>query len=308
MDAIVAEELTKYYDGFLAVDRVSFRVRWGEIFGFLGPNGAGKTTTVRMLCGLARISRGNAWVAGYSPISELKQVKKAIGLVPDVSNLYSELTCLENLLFAGEMYGLGRWEREQRARELLDFFGLSDKKDSKFGQLSKGQKRRLTIAASLVHDPEVLFLDEPSIGLDVTSRRMIWRMIRELNKRGLTIFLTTHNIYEAFDLCARIAVINKGRIIAVDSPSEPRRRFSGSEVLEVSFTGEISVKEVSEVPGVLEVSRSGGSFKLVVSDPLMVLEELARRARSMGVSISYVNLRGADAEEVFLRIIGDENA
>ena len=138
--------------------------------------------------------------------------------------------------------------------------------------------------------------------------RMIWRMIRELNKRGLTIFLTTHNIYEAFDLCSRIAVINKGRIIAVDSPSGLRRRFSGSEVLEISFTGEIGVKKISEIPGVLEVSRSGGSFKLVVSDPLMVLEELVRRARSMGVSISYVNLRGADAEEVFLKIIGDKNA
>ena len=137
MDAIVAEELTKYYDGLLAVDRVSFRVRWGEIFGFLGPNGAGKTTTVKMLCGLARISSGNAWVAGYSPISELKQVKKAIGLVPDVSNLYPELTCLENLLFAGEMYGLGRWERERRARELLDFFGLSDKRTRSLGSFRR---------------------------------------------------------------------------------------------------------------------------------------------------------------------------
>ncbi len=308
MNAIVVEDLTKYYNGFLAVDHINFSVKWGELFGFLGPNGAGKTTTVRMLCGLTRISEGDARVAGYSPLRELKLVKKSIGLVPDVSNLYSELTCQENLLFAGEMYGLRKEERKKRTRELLEFFGLAEKKDSKFGQLSKGQKRRLTIAAALIHNPKILFLDEPTIGLDVMSRRMIWNMIRELNEKGLTIFITTHNIYEAFNLCDRIAVINKGKIIAVDSPSELKRKFSGSEVLEISFTGELSVEEVSQISGVVKASYSGGSLKLVVSDPLLVIEEIARKAKSKKVSLNYVNLRGADAEEVFLRIIGDKNA
>ena len=308
MDAIVVENLTKYYGDLLAVNRISFRVKWGELFGFLGPNGAGKTTTVRMLCGLTRISGGEAYVAGYSPIKELKLVKKVIGLVPDTSNLYPELTCWDNLIFTGEMYGLRREERVRRARELLEFFGLLDKKDSKFDQLSKGQKRKLTLAAALMHRPRILFLDEPTIGLDVRSRRMIWNMIRELNESGLTIFLTTHNIYEAFNLCDRIAVINRGEIIANGSPAELKRRFSGSEVLEVSFAGKMSVEEVSRIPGVIKASKSGESFMIVVSDPLSVMEEIVRKAKSKGISLNYVNLRGADAEEVFLKIIGDADA
>ena len=308
MDAIVVKNLTKYYDGFLAVDHISFSVRWGELFGFLGPNGAGKTTTVRMLCGLTRISEGDAYVAGYSPLKELKLVKKVIGLVPDVSNLYPELTCWENLFFAGEMYGLKKEEIANRAYELLKFFDLMDKKDSKFKQLSKGQKRKLTIAAALVHKPKILFLDEPTIGLDVRSRRAVWSMIRKLNEDGLTIFLTTHNIHEAFNLCERIMVINRGKIIASGSPTELKKRFSGSEVLEVSFTGEISIEEISRIPGVIKVSWSGGSFKLVVSDPISVIEKLAEKARSRRISLNYVNLRGADAEEVFLKIIGEEHA
>jgi len=308
MDAIVVENLTKYYGDLLAVNGISFSVKWGELFGFLGPNGAGKTTTVRMLCGLTRISSGEAYVAGYSSLRELKLVKKVIGLVPDISNLYPELTCWDNLIFTGEMYGLGRGERVRRARELLEFFDLLDKRDSKFGQLSKGQKRKLTLAAALMHNPRILFLDEPTIGLDVRSRRMIWNMIRELNENGLTIFLTTHNIHEAFNLCDRIAVINRGEIIANGSPAELRRRFSGSEVLEVSFAGRMSVEEVSRIPGVINASRSGESFTIVVSDPLSVMEEIARKAKSKGISLNYVNLRGADAEEVFLKIIGDADA
>jgi len=308
MDAIVVENLTKYYGDLLAVNGISFSVKWGELFGFLGPNGAGKTTTVRMLCGLTRISSGEAYVAGYSPIRELKLVKKVIGLVPDTSNLYPELTCWDNLIFTGEMYGLRREERVRRARELLEFFGLLDKKDSKFDQLSKGQKRKLTLAAALMHRPRILFLDEPTIGLDVRSRRLIWNMIRELNENGLTIFLTTHNIYEAFNLCDRIAVINRGEIIANGSPAELKRRFSGSEVLEVSFDGKMSVEEISRIPGVIKASRSGESFMIVVSDPLSVMEEIVRKAKSKGISLNYVNLRGADAEEVFLKIIGDADA
>ncbi|RLG03746.1 MAG: ATP-binding protein [Thaumarchaeota archaeon] len=308
MDAIVVENLTKYYGDLLAVNGISFSVKWGELFGFLGPNGAGKTTTVRMLCGLTRISSGEAYVAGYSPIRELKLVKKVIGLVPDTSNLYPELTCWDNLIFTGEMYGLRKEERIRRARELLEFFGLLDKKDSKFDQLSKGQKRKLTLAAALMHRPRILFLDEPTIGLDVRSRRLIWNMIRELNEDGLTIFLTTHNIYEAFNLCDRIAVINRGEIIANGSPAELKRRFSGSEVLEVSFDGKMSMEEISRIPGVIKASRSGESFMIVVSDPLSVMEEIVRKAKSKGISLNYVNLRGADAEEIFLKIIGDVDA
>ena len=306
MDAIVVKDLTKYYGSFIAVNKINFSVKWDEIFGFLGPNGAGKTTTIRMLCGLTKISSGDAYVAGYSVIRNIKNVKKSIGVVQDTSNLYSELTAFENLLFSGEMYGLKKKDREERAIELLKFFGLIDKKDTKFKYLSKGQKRRLTIAAGLIHKPKILFLDEPTIGLDVRGKRAIWGLIRKLNKNGLTIFLTTHNIYEAFTLCDRIAIINKGKIVTVGSPNELKENFSGSEVLEVTFSRKIERKNIERIPGVLKVVGNGRSFKIVVSNPVNVIEGLAKEAKNMKASFNYLNLRGADAEEVFLRIIGDD--
>ena len=308
MDAIVVNGLTKYYEELLAVNKISFRVKWGEIFGFLGPNGAGKTTTIRTLCGLAKISSGSVYIAGCSLAKDLKCVKRSIGVVQDVSNLYYELTAMDNLLFSGEMYGLKREERKRRALELLKFFGLIEKKNTKFKQLSKGQKRRLTIAAALMHKPKILFLDEPSIGLDVRGRRVIWNLIRRLNKNGLTIFLTSHNIYEAFNLCNRIAVINKGRIVTTGTPEDLKKKFSGSEILEVAFSREINKGDIMKVPGVIKVIGTGRSFKIVVNDPLIAIEEIARRARLKGATLSFINLRGADAEEVFLRIIGDEIA
>ncbi len=307
MDAIIVEELTKYYGNLLAVNKISFRVKWREIFGFLGPNGAGKTTTIRMLCGLAKISNGSAYIAGCNLAKDLKCVKKSIGVVQDVSNLYYELTAMDNLLFSGEMYGLNRKERKERAIELLKFFGLFDKKDVKFKHLSKGQKRRLVIAAALMHKPKILFLDEPTIGLDVRGRRMIWNLIKELNKKGLTIFLTTHNIYEAFSLCNRIAIINKGKIVTIGTPEVLKEKFSGSEVLEVAFTRELDKKDLTGLSGIVKVIGTGRSFKIIVNDPIIALEEIAKKARLRGVSLSYINLRGADAEEIFLRIISDKN-
>ncbi len=306
MDAIIVKDLTKYYDGLIAVNKINFRVKHGEIFGFLGPNGAGKTTTIRMLCGLTKISSGVAYVAGFSVVKNIKNVKKSIGVVQDTLNLYSELTALENLLFSGEMYGLKKKDREERAIELLNFFGLIDKKDTKFKHLSKGQKRRLTIAVALIHKPKILFLDEPTIGLDVRGKRAIWSLIRKINKEGLTIFLTTHNIYEAFTLCNRIAVINKGKIITIGSPNELKERFSGSEVLEVTFSREIKKEEIENIPGILKAIGGGRSFKIIISNPLSAIEGLVKKAEDMNMTFNYLNLRGADAEEVFLRIIGDK--
>ncbi len=178
------EGLTKDYDGFRAVDHISFCVRRGEIFGFLGPNGAGKTTTVRMLVGLTRITEGRAFIEEHDVVKEYKLARKLFGIVPDTSNLYSELTCLENLLFSAKMYGVPSRVAERRAEELLEFFDLWKYRGRKFKELSKGLKRRLTIAVSLVHDPVILFLDEPTTGLDVFSRRLLWSRLLELKKGG----------------------------------------------------------------------------------------------------------------------------
>jgi len=301
-----AKRLHKRYGDLIAVSNIDFCVRGGEIFGFLGPNGAGKTTTVRMFCGLTKITSGDAYIDGHSVTMEGKKVKKIIGVVPDISNLYSELTCFDNLLFSGEMYGIPKRERLEKAEKLLKFFGLWERHNTKFKNLSKGLKRRLTLAAALIHDPKILFLDEPTLGLDVLSKRSIWDKILKLNKTGTTIFLTTHNIYEAFKICRRIAVINKGEIVAIERPEGLRRMFSAREVLEVSFTpSNPPAKELYSIEGIIDVKFERGVFKLVVENPLDTLEELVKYAKTRGLDFSTLSLRGADAEEVFLNIIGE---
>ncbi len=302
------ENLTKDYDGFRAVDGISFCVRRGEIFGFLGPNGAGKTTTIRMLCGLTKITKGKAIIDGHDVRKESKTVKKIIGVVPDVSNLYMELSCWDNLVFCGEMYGVPRNERIRRAEELLRFFGLQRFRNMKFKNLSKGLKRRLTIASALIHNPKILFLDEPTIGLDVLSKRKIWRIITDLNKQGVTIFLTTHNIYEAFRLCHRIAIINRGKIIAIGKPDELRKMISAQEIIEISFTPHTpDISDLLNIKGVVSVKNINNTLKIVVDDTISALEGIISYVRKKGLSISMLNLKEADAEDVFLSLIGDKN-
>jgi ABC-2 type transport system ATP-binding protein len=191
--ALTVEGLTKYYNSFLAVDHIRFQVRRGEIYGFLGPNGAGKTTTIRMLCGLITPSDGRANIMGFDIQKESVKVKRQIGVVPEISNLYDELTSFENLVFMAQLYGVPKSHRGKRAEELIQLIRLEEKKETLFSGLSKGMKRNLTIAAALVHDPPLIFLDEPTSGLDVVNARNLRSMIRHLNQRGTTIFLTTHN-------------------------------------------------------------------------------------------------------------------
>lgn len=303
---ITVRDLTKKYGDLLAVDHVSFCIRRNEIFGFLGPNGAGKTTTVRMLVGLTNITSGEARIDGLDVIRDYKRVRSIIGVVPDISNLYSELTSLQNLLFSAAMYGVPKKERLKRAESLLKFFGLWEKRDQKFKNLSKGQKRRLTIAAALTHNPRILFLDESTSGLDVMSRRIVWRRIKELNRSGVTIFLTTHNVYEAFHISDRIGIINKGRIVALGTPGELERKFGAREVVEAAFQPHNpGIDELSRhIQGALDIKLQGDRFKIVASNPMQVIESLVQYARQRGLELSSLNLRGADAEELFLQIIG----
>ena len=303
---MVAEGLVKKYGDLTAVDGVSFCVRRGEIFGLLGPNGAGKTSTVRMLCGLTRITEGRATISGYDVVKDYRRVKELIGVVPDLSNLYWELTCLENLLFCGEMFGIPRGERFRRAEELLKFFGLWGRRNDKFKDLSRGLKRRLTIAAALIHKPAIVFMDEPTSGLDVMSRRVLWGKIAELKRRGISILLTTHNVREAFEVCDRVAIINKGRIVAEGRPWELRNAFSAEGIIEVSFRPRNpDVGEVEGLPGVVRVEERQGLLKVITSDAAATVEELARFARSRGYELYLLNVRGVDAEELFLKIVGE---
>jgi ABC-2 type transport system ATP-binding protein len=222
-DAIQVTQLTKVYPTakngapLRAVDGIDFAVREGEVFGFLGPNGAGKTTTIRMLTGLARPTSGQAQVMGLDLASDMARIKKRIGVVPEVSNLYDELSAFDNLVFSMQLYGVPRAEWKPRAEALLARFRLAEKRDAPFAKLSRGMKRALTIAEALAHHPPLIFLDEPTTGLDVMSARSLRRMIAGLRGEGVTVFLTTHYLEEAERLCDRVAVIVKGRIVALDT-------------------------------------------------------------------------------------------
>jgi len=189
---IQVSDLTKRYDGIIDVDHINFEVKKGEVFGFLGPNGAGKTTTLRMLTGLSKPTEGNASILGLSIKTKITAIKKHIGVVPEISNLYDELSAMDNLIFMAQLYGIPADLAQKRAQELLKAFRLYERKDSLFRTFSRGMKRALTIATALIHNPEILFLDEPTVGLDVVAARSLRNLIANLRQQGKTIFLTTH--------------------------------------------------------------------------------------------------------------------
>ena len=242
-EAIQVEGLTKDFPTakgrppLRAVDGIEFTVHEGEVFGFLGPNGAGKTSTIRMLTGLSRPTAGTARLLGLDLYKDLPRIKKRIGVVPEASNLYDELTAFDNLIFAMQLYGVPRVERKARAESLLERFRLSEKRDAPFAKLSRGMKRALTIAAALAHRPPLVFLDEPTTGLDVMSARNLRQMIAGLRDEGVTVFLTTHYLEEAERLCDRIAIIVKGRIVALDTVAGLRSGAKRKTSVEMTLEG-----------------------------------------------------------------------
>jgi len=243
-EIIRVEKLTKIFTTdkgrvpLHAVDGIDFTVAEGEVFGFLGPNGAGKTTTIRMLTGLSRPTSGRASLLGLDLASDLPRIKKRIGVVPETSNLYDELTAFDNLMFAMQLYGVPRVERAERAEALLERFRLKDKRNTPFAKLSRGMKRALTIAAALAHRPPLVFLDEPTTGLDVMSARGLRQTIAGLRDEGVTVFLTTHYLEEAERLCDRVAILVKGRIVASDTVENLRSGAQRKTTLEITLAGE----------------------------------------------------------------------
>jgi len=275
-NTIVASDLTRYHGDLLAVDHVSFEVQQGEIFGYLGPNGAGKTTTIRMLTGLLRPTEGTAYVNGYDVLHDIHWVKRSIGVVPEVSNVYDELTAWDNLTFAADLYNVLRREREKRAKELLEKFGLYERRQSKVKSYSRGMKRRLTIAMALIHHPGILFLDEPTTALDARTAVSVRDLIRQLKGEGITIFLTTHYIEEADQLCDRIAIINEGRIVACDTPERLKSSILGIHTIEISFDGgnDERASALEAIPGCDSVGKQGDKFRLYTQEPEEVLPNL----------------------------------
>jgi ABC-2 type transport system ATP-binding protein len=309
-EAVAVEDLSKRFDAVQAVDGVSFAVERGELFGFLGPNGAGKTTTINMLTGLARPDSGTIRLCGVDCTKKPRAAQHLIGVVPDESNLYPELTGFENLCFCASLYGIGRDERRVRARELLRDFDLAKAADRKFGGYSKGMKRKLTIAAGIIHRPDILFLDEPTTGIDVASGRQIRQLVADLHQAGTTIFLTTHYIEEAERLCDRIAFIVAGRIVGVDSVEHLIQPLQGRHVLEITCQEALTekVREVlSQAFPSLAISPPKQHSIRVESDSPVHVGPLVRRIEEQGFTVTEARRIRLSLEDVFVQITGIES-
>ncbi|MEN6610534.1 MAG: ATP-binding cassette domain-containing protein [Methanoregulaceae archaeon] len=306
MHAIEASGLVKRYGEIQALGGVTFTVEEGETFGFLGPNGAGKTTTIRILTGMTRATGGAAWIFRKDIARETIAAKRFMGIVPETSNVYDDLSAWDNLIFNAELYGVSRPDRTRRAKELLELFELWGRKDSPARGFSKGMKRRLTIAMGLINDPRLLFLDEPTSGLDVQSNLIIRDVIRDLNERGVTVFLTTHNIEEASVTCDRVAIVNKGQIAVIDSPERLKHTIESVQSIEFAFDppSNDTIPYLENMNGVNEVRKNGDKVRIFSSDPGLIIDQVTAYARERGIRVISVNTFGPSLEDVFIKITG----
>ncbi len=307
MPVIQVEGLRKSFGSVEAVSGISFHVDEGEIFGFLGPNGAGKTTTINMLTGLARPDAGTIMIAGTDCTRNPKAAQHLIGVVPDESNLYPELSGFQNLCFCGALYGMPRREREQRAEELLNAFGLAEAAHRKFAGYSKGMKRKLTLAAGIIHRPAILFLDEPTTGIDVASARHVRQLIAHLHEVGTTIFLTTHYIEEAERLCHRIAFIVSGRIVRTDSVADLLQPVKDHFVLNVHCAQDVPGVLLEHLRGMFSrvtfSLENGKVLRLEAAEPIRV-GPLVRALEDGGVEVLEARLGRPSLEDVFVQVTG----
>ncbi|MCW3142022.1 MAG: ATP-binding cassette domain-containing protein [Methanophagales archaeon] len=307
MWAIEVRDLTKRYrgNGFAAVDHVSFSVKSGEIFALLGPNGAGKTTTIKILTTLLKPTSGTAKVAGFDVSKDKDSVRKSIGIVFQEPSLDWRLTGRENLDFHARIYGIGRKEREERIEEVLKLVELEDKADVVVDKYSGGMKRSLELARGFIHSPKVLFLDEPTLGLDTHTRRRIWDYIGELNdKEGVTIVLTTHHMEEADYLCERVGIMNQGKIIALDTPKN-LKDLIGSDLVSLEMnTRDCNTDIFKKLDFVTDFREYNDFVTLKMERGDLRIPAIMEVAQREGIEIKSVNLRKPSLEDVFLYITG----
>jgi len=302
---VFARGLRKQFGDFVAVDGIDFDVARGEAFGFLGPNGAGKTSTMRMIACLSPRSGGDLSVLGMDPERDGSAIRARLGLVPQLDSLDLELTVLDNLILYGRYFSLPRREARRRAEELLDFVQLTDRANAEVDSLSGGMKRRLVIARGLINEPELLMLDEPTTGLDPQARHLVWDRLFHLKERGTTLVLTTHYMDEAEQLCDRLVVMDRARIVATGTPQDLIRDYSSREVVELRLGGELD-GEVDhglerELAGIApRVERMTGRALLYVDDGDRALAEVHER----GIRPSTAVVRRGSLEDVFLRLTG----
>jgi ABC-2 type transport system ATP-binding protein len=306
--AIQVAGISKRFGALLAVDNVSFAVRPGEIFGLLGPNGAGKSTLIRMLTTLVPPTSGTATVAGHDIVRDPTAVRLRIGVIPQNLTSDPELTCAENLGIHARLYGITGARRRERTMELLESIGLADRANALAATLSGGMRRRLEIARGLVHDPEILFLDEPTTGLDPASRISVWEMITHLRaQQGHTLFLTTHYMDEADRLCDRVAIVDRGRIVALDTPVALKSSVPGASRIEVQFEPDLreGAAGLEALPSVKSVRALGSATYRISSDrgPASA-QELVELARERQLDLKSLSVASTSLDDVFLHYTG----
>jgi len=304
---IEAVNLTKTYKKTVkAVDHITFSVEEGELFGFIGPNGAGKTTTIKMLTTLASVTDGAASVAGYDVCKNPGAVRKNIGIVPQELTADDELKGVENLLLSAKLHHVPNDKAREKAKELLKLLELEGAAQRQVKTFSGGMRRRLQLAMGLIHDPKILFLDEPTLGLDIQTRQNMWTYIRDLNhKKGITVFMTTHYLEEADSLCDRIAIIDNGVIKLLGSPSELKAKLGGT-ILTLQLTGSADISNIlSGIQEVTEVAKEGETYKIKLTRTETALPTIVETITKKGLKISDITLAKPTLDQVFLQITGN---
>ncbi len=302
---IWVKSLVKNFNSFTAVDNISFEVGKGEIFGLLGPNGAGKTTTIRMLTGIFKPNSGRIFIKNHDLEKEPLEAKQVVGVVPEMANAYIDLSAYQNMELIGELYGMKKQKIRAKTDSLLKLFGLHGRMHEKVKTFSKGMKQRLIIAMGLINGPELLFLDEPTSGLDVESVRLIRELVRKFNDEGTTIVLTTHNIEEADNLCDRIAIMNRGKIVALDRPARLKHLIQSTSSIEVAFEKKVDLGEL-KFKDTGSIKKAGDKIRIYTEKPEEILAPLFEYARFSKNRILSINTFGPRLEDIFVKLTGEE--
>jgi ABC-2 type transport system ATP-binding protein len=305
--AIEINKLTKRFGNFTAVDDLSLVVEYGEIFGLLGPNGSGKTTTINIVSGLSKPTSGQVMVLGHDIMKDTRAVRAALGAVPQETALYEELSAWTNMSFHADLYGVRGPDRNRRISEMLNLVQLYDRRSSRVSTFSGGMKRRLALARALLHDPLLLYLDEPTLGVDVQSRRAIWNYILDLKeKEGKTVLLTTNYLEEANALCDRIAIIDHGKLVALDTPVEMKRRY-GDTVMEIETASSVSsqlLEQLRKIIGISRVTQTDKILKIAMSGNDLSATGKLITLVSQDSNIRRIAQREPNLEEIFLSLTG----
>ena len=304
--AIEAVDLTRKFGDLVAVDHISFQVEEGELWGLLGPNGAGKTTTVNMLCCLLNPTDGTAKVGGHDIRKDAGEISKLIGFCPQEATVYERLTGRENVELIGQMHKMPKMELKKKTDELLEKIGLAERADDQVITYSGGMKRRLDLIMAMVHDPPILFLDEPTLGLDPAVRRAVWDFIMELKERRKTVVMTTHYMEEADELCNRVAIIDYGKIIVEDSPSRLKEKAGKGDVVEMEFEGkpETAIKKFKNLKFVRTVDVVENRLVVVAEAGISRLGKIVEVATKAGVKVGRISHKENTLEDVFIHLTG----